>query len=94
MGLTTALVVVAFLERAEITALIIALPLIVTAGSSTLQILSKKLRGGKKIFLVAPLHNHFQAKGWPPYKVTMRYWVVSMMLAVVGVIVQLSGVHM
>ena len=94
MGLTTALVVVAFLERAEITTLIIALPLIVTAGSSTLQILSKKLRGGKKIFLVAPLHNHFQAKGWPPYKVTMRYWVVSMMLAVVGVIVQLSGIHM
>jgi phospho-N-acetylmuramoyl-pentapeptide-transferase len=94
MGLTTALVIVAFLERAEIATLIIALPLIVTAGSSALQILSKKLRGGKKIFLVAPLHNHFQAIGWPPYKVTMRYWVVSMMLAVVGVIVQLSGVHM
>ncbi len=94
MGLTTALVVIAFLERAEIATLIIALPLIVTSASSLIQILSKKLRGGKKVFIVAPLHNHFQAKGWPPYKVTMRYWVVSMMLAVVGVIIQLSGVHM
>lgn len=93
MGLTITLVVIAFLINAEFVALIISLPLIVTAGSSTIQILSKKFRHGKKVFLVAPLHNHFQAKGWPPYKVTMRYWVVSMMLAVLGVIIQLSAFH-
>lgn len=93
MGLTITIVVVAFLIHAEVTALIITLPLIVTAGSSAAQILSKKLRGGKKILLVAPLHNHFRAIGWPAYKVTMRYWVISMMLAALGVIVQLAGVH-
>lgn len=91
MGLSITLVVISFLINAEFVALIIALPLIVTAASSALQILSKKLRNGKKIFIVAPLHNHFQAMGWPPYKVTMRYWVISMMLAMLGVIVQLSG---
>jgi phospho-N-acetylmuramoyl-pentapeptide-transferase len=70
--------------------LIIALLPIVTAGSSLVQILSKKYRG-KKVFIVAPLHNHFQAKGWPSYKVTMRYWVIGLVLAVIGVIIQLVG---
>lgn len=91
MGLTTALVVVAFLTDAVFVLPIIALLLIVTSASSIAQLLSKRFRNGKKIFLVAPLHNHFQAKGWPPYKVTMRYWVLSMILAVSGVIVQLIG---
>jgi phospho-N-acetylmuramoyl-pentapeptide-transferase len=71
--------------------LIIAFLLIATSASSIIQIASKKFRGGKKVFLVAPLHNHFQAKGWPASKVTMRYWVISMILAVLGVIVALVG---
>ncbi|OGZ08177.1 MAG: hypothetical protein A2942_02030 [Candidatus Lloydbacteria bacterium RIFCSPLOWO2_01_FULL_50_20] len=91
MALTTSLVVVIFLTKAVIPSLIIALLLIITSASSLIQVLSKKYRGGKKVFLVAPLHNHLQAKGWPPYKVTMRYWVVSMILAVIGVIVALVG---
>lgn len=94
MGLTVTLVVVAFLINAEFVTLIISLPLIITALSSALQILSKKLRNGKKIFKVAPLHNHFQAIGWPPYKVTMRYWVISMILAVGGVIIQLAAPYL
>jgi phospho-N-acetylmuramoyl-pentapeptide-transferase len=91
MGLTTALVVVAFLTNAIVVLPIIALLLVMTSLSSIVQIYSKKLRGGKKVFLVAPLHNHFQAKGWPPYKVTMRYWVLSMVFAVLGVIIHLVG---
>lgn len=91
MGLTTALVVIAFLTNAVSVLPVIALLLIVTSLSSIIQILSKRYRGGKKVFLVAPLHNHFQAKGWPPYKVTMRYWVLSMVLAVMGVIIHLIG---
>ena len=46
---------------------------------------------GKKVFLIAPLHNHFQALGWPPYKVTMRYWIVGAMCGIVGVIITLIG---
>ncbi len=92
MGLTITLVVIAFLINAEFVTLIISLPLIITSLSSIIQITSKKLRNGKKVFKVAPLHNHFQAIGWPSYKVTMRYWVISMMLSVIGVIIQLSGI--
>jgi phospho-N-acetylmuramoyl-pentapeptide-transferase len=91
MALTTSLVVVAFLTKAVLVLPIIAFLLVVTSASSIIQILSKKYRGGKKVFLVAPLHNHFQALGWPPYKVVMRYWVLSMVFAVFGVIIALIG---
>lgn len=90
MALTTSLVVVAFLTNAVVVLLIIGFLLIATSASSIIQIASKKYRG-KKVFIVAPLHNHFQALGWPHYKVTMRYWVISLVLAVIGVIIQLIG---
>jgi phospho-N-acetylmuramoyl-pentapeptide-transferase len=87
MGLTTTLVVIAFLTHAVFVLPIIALPLIVTTLSTIIQLLSKKFRNGKKVFLVAPLHNHFQAIGWPAYKVTMRYWIISFLCAITGVII-------
>lgn len=64
--------------------LIIGLPLIATVVSNVAQITSKKFFG-KKLLRIAPLHHHFEAIGWPSYKVTMRYWVISLMCAVVGV---------
>ena len=91
MALTTSLVVVAFLTKAVLVLLIVAFLLIATSASSIIQILSKKFRKGKKVFLVAPLHNHFQAKGWPPYKVVMRYWVLSIVFAIMGTIIALIG---
>ncbi len=89
MGLTTALTVVAFLTEQPLMLAIIALPLALTSASSIIQLLSKRFRGGKKVFLVAPLHNHFIAKGWPPYKVTMRYWVFSAICAALGIVLAL-----
>ncbi len=68
---------------------IIAFPLIATAGSSFIQIMSKRYRNGKKVFLAAPLHYHFEAKGWPSYKIVMRYWIISTILASVGIIIAL-----
>ena len=65
---------------------IVAVPLVITTLSVIIQMLSKKFRNGKKVFLVAPLHHHFEAKGWPAYKVTMRYWVVSLIFAIFGLI--------
>ena len=91
MALTTSLVVVAFLTKAVLVLPVIAFLLLVTSASSIIQILSKKYRNGKKVFLVAPLHNHFQALGWPPYKVTMRYWVLSIVFAIIGTIIALVG---
>jgi phospho-N-acetylmuramoyl-pentapeptide-transferase len=65
---------------------IVGFPLIATVVSNVLQIGYRKLSGGKKLFRIAPLHHHFEAVGWPPYKVTMRYWIISICCAVIGVI--------
>lgn len=70
---------------------IIAFLLFLSGGSSLLQVLSKRFRNGKRVFAVAPLHHHFEAIGWPSYKVVMRYWVVSVMLAIVGFSIALIG---
>jgi phospho-N-acetylmuramoyl-pentapeptide-transferase len=89
MALTLVLTTIAFLtdirgEGKGLTILpIVALPLVVTVGSNVIQILGKKIFK-RKIFRVAPLHHHFEALGWPPYKVTMRYWVVSVIAALIG----------
>ncbi len=64
---------------------IVGLPLIATVGSNVIQILYRKATG-KKFFRIAPVHHHFEAIGWPSYKVTMRYWIISIFCAVIGVI--------
>jgi len=91
LGLTTTLAVVAFLTKSVVVLPIIAFPLIATTASNILQVLSKKFRNGKKIFLVAPIHHHFEAIGWPSYKVTMRYWIIGIIFAVIGMIIALIG---
>lgn len=89
MGLTTALTVVAFLTGQVLILPIIALPLVVTTGSVIIQLVSKKFRNGKKVFIVAPLHNHFIAMGWPKSKVTMRYWIFAALSGVLGIVLAL-----
>jgi len=91
MGLTMTLTVIAFLTQQVFLLPLIAFPLIVTTLSNIIQVSSKKLRNGKKIFLVAPIHHHFEAIGWPAYKVTMRYWVISIICAIIGLIIALIG---
>lgn len=91
LGLTTALTVVVFLTDSVATLPIIALPLVVTVLSVVIQLASKKFRHGKKVFLVAPLHHHFEALGWPAYKVVMRYWVIGIVFAIIGLIITLIG---
>jgi len=90
MALTMSLGVVAFLTEQVILLPIIAFPLLATTLSNIIQVGSKKLRG-KKVFLVAPIHHHFEAIGWPGYKVTMRYWVISIITAIIGIIIALVG---
>jgi phospho-N-acetylmuramoyl-pentapeptide-transferase len=68
---------------------IIALPLVLTVLSVMIQLISKKIRKGKKIFYSTPIHHHFEALGWPSYKVTMRYWIFSVISATLGVILSL-----
>ncbi len=90
LGLTAALAVVAFLTKAVAVLPIIAFPLFAASGSVIIQLLSKKYLG-RKVFRVAPIHHHFEALGWPSYKVTMRFWIISVVLAVVGMVLALAG---
>jgi len=53
-------------------------------GSSAIQILSLKFLK-KRVFIIAPLHHHFQAKGWPQYKVTMRFWLFTALFCILGI---------
>ena len=92
LGLTTTLAVVAFLTNAVFVLPIIALPLFVAPMSNIVQIVSRKYFG-KKVFLIAPIHHHFEALGWPPYKVTMRFWVLSAVCAVFGMVIALMSVR-
>ncbi len=62
-----------------------------TAASSLIQVLSKRLRKGKKVFLAAPIHHHFEAIGWSQYKIVMRYWVLAVIFAAVGLLVGFVG---
>ncbi len=90
LGLTFALTTIVFLTDTLVIFPIIAFPLVATSFSSFVQIFSKKFFK-KKVFRVAPLHHHFEAIGWSRPKITMRYWVLSLMFAVFGVIVWLLG---
>ncbi|HSD55592.1 MAG TPA: phospho-N-acetylmuramoyl-pentapeptide-transferase [Candidatus Saccharimonadales bacterium] len=90
-ALGTALGVVAMLTNTVLILPIIGLVFVAEAGSSLLQIASKRLRRGKKIFKVAPIHHHFEASGWPETKVTMRFWILGQVAGVLGLIVFLLG---
>ncbi|MEN9390700.1 MAG: phospho-N-acetylmuramoyl-pentapeptide-transferase, phospho-N-acetylmuramoyl-pentapeptide-transferase [Candidatus Parcubacteria bacterium] len=69
---------------------IVGILLVATVLSSVLQVLSKKIYG-KKIFRIAPLHHHFEAIGWPSHKVTMRYWILSIVAAITGAAIAVAG---
>lgn len=64
---------------------------IMETGSVIINRTSKKLRHGKKIFLSSPIHHHFEALGWPETKVTMRFWILGQVAAVLGLVVFLVG---
>lgn len=90
-ALGTALGVVAMLTNSFFLLPIIGLVFVAEAGSSLLQVLSKKLRHGKKIFISAPLHHHLEASGWPEVKVTMRFWVIGAVAGFGGLLLAFAG---
>lgn len=69
---------------------LIALPLTLTVATTLLQVFWKKFFK-RKLFAIAPIHHHFESLGWPPYKVTMRYWVITIIAGVLGLTLALLG---
>lgn len=92
MGLGTALAVIAFLVNGSLLLPFIGIVFVVEAVSFFLQLFWKKVFH-KKLILSAPIHNHLQAKGWPESKVVMRFWIISMVFAVLGVIIYFTGIR-
>ena len=89
-ALGTSLGVVAMLTNCIFILPIIGLVFVIEAGSSLIQIFSKKVFK-RKVFISAPVHHHLEAKGWPETKVTMRFWVIAAVAAFIGVMIAIAG---
>lgn len=90
MALGATLGVIAMLTNTALILPIIALVFVIETLSVIVQLISKKF-WHRKVFLSSPLHHHFEAKGWPETKVTMRFWVIGAVCAVVGLVLALVG---
>lgn len=88
----TSLGVVAMLTNSIVLLPIIGILFVIEAGSSLVQITSKKLFK-RKVFISAPIHHHLEAIGWPEEKVTMRFWVIAYVAGFIGVLIALAGGH-
>lgn len=85
----TSLGVVAMLTNSLLLLPIIGLIFVIEAGSSAIQIFSKKVFK-RKVFISAPIHHHLEATGWEETKITMRFWIIGMVTAFVGIILALA----
>lgn len=86
MSLGITIGIIAMLTNTALLLPIIGFIFIVETISVIVQVLSKKIRK-KKVFLSAPIHHHFQARGWSEPKIVMRFWLISAITSVIGVIV-------
>jgi len=83
LALGAALGVMAIVSRHEIILFIMGGVFVVETASVILQVGSFKLTG-KRIFRMAPLHHHFELKGWPEPRVIVRFWIITVMLVLFG----------
>lgn len=86
MSLGVTLGIIALLTNNSLLLIFIGLIFLIESLSVIIQVLSKKFRK-KKVFLSAPIHHHFQALGWPESKIVMRFWVISVVGAAIGLII-------
>lgn len=86
MSLGITLGIIAMLTNQFLLLPLISFVLVAESFSVIIQIISKKIFG-RKIFLSAPIHHHFEAKGWPETKITMRFWIIAGVIAALGLII-------
>ena len=85
MGLGGALAALAILSRTEILLIFIGGLFVIVTGSVILQRAYFKISGGKRIFLMSPLHHHYQKKGYHESKIAVRFWIVTLLFVVFAV---------
>ena len=83
LSLGAALGIVAVLVRQELVLFIMGGVFVLEAVSVILQVGSFKLRG-KRIFRMAPIHHHYELKGWAEPKIIVRFWIITIILVLVG----------
>ena len=86
LALGGALGAIAVLVRQEFLLLIMGGVFVMETLSVILQVGSYKLRNKQRIFLMAPIHHHFEKKGWPEPRVIVRFWIISLMLVLIGLV--------
>jgi len=85
LGIGGALAAFAILSRTELLLVVIGGLFLIVTGSVILQRAYFKISGGKRIFLMSPLHHHFELKGWAEITVVVRFWLISGLFVAVGV---------
>ncbi len=90
LALGGTLAIMAFMIDRALLLPLIGIIFVLEMSSVIIQLSSKKIRQ-KKIFLSAPIHHHFQAKGWPEASVTMRFWILGGLFAFLGILVGIYG---
>lgn len=89
LGLGAMIGVIALTTNTTMVLPFIGLVFVIEASSVLIQWYSKASYSGKKVFLAAPIHHHFEAKGWDETKVTMRFWLIGVVSAFLGIFVYL-----
>ena len=85
LGLGGALAALAILSRTELLLVLIGGLFLIVTGSVILQRVYFKLSRGKRIFLMSPLHHHFELKGWAEVTVVVRFWLIAALFVAAGV---------
>jgi phospho-N-acetylmuramoyl-pentapeptide-transferase len=85
LGLGGALGAVAVLVKQEMLLVIAGGIFVLEAVSVMLQVGYFKATGGKRIFRMAPIHHHFELKGWKEPKVIVRFWIISIILGLIAI---------
>lgn len=83
LALGAALGVVAVIVRQELVLLIMGGVFVIETLSVMIQVASYKLRG-KRVFLMAPIHHHYELKGWPEPRIIVRFWIITVFLVLAG----------
>ncbi len=84
LGLGAALGTVAVMIRQELVLLLMGGIFVLETVSVIMQVIYFKLTGGKRIFKMAPIHHHFELKGWPEPRVIVRFWIMTFILVLLG----------
>ncbi len=85
LSLGAALATVSVITKQELLLLLIGGIFVIEAISVIVQVGYFKLSGGKRVFRMAPIHHHFEMKGLPEPKIIVRFWIVSVILAIIGI---------